>query len=204
MGESTATRDAVLLRPLWQDFAGTLTLCTAAGLAPVVLALAVLSQGTLVFHTVIGAALIAVLGTASAGLRVRTASLEIAADGIREHHYFGRTVLTPAPDVAVVLVVDVASGSGSARQIFVLDAGGRTRVRVSARFWEPGVIETLAAAYPVEVVRVSGPISVREFRRAYRPRLRWHERHLWVITAGTCALALLVLVPALAATTTLH
>lgn len=205
MTDTTATRETVLLRPLWRRFARSVTWSTVAGIAPVLLALGALTLGTPVVPLLAAGAAAAVLLAALIGLRVRSVFLELRPEGIREGGFFGAISETPLDEIVAVLIVDVFTGStmGSARQVFVLDAGGRTRVRVHARYWEAGTAEAIAAAYPARVAQVPGPVSRREFRRAYAPHLSWHERHPWLTTVVVGAASLGVLVPLISAVTTL-
>jgi hypothetical protein len=192
----TTTRERVLLRPLWRPFARSVTWSTVAAVAPVLLALGVLTVGTPLFAIVAACAVGTVLLAVLIGVRVRSVFLELHPDRIREGFYVGGSRTTPRSEITAVLIADVFTGStlGSARQVLVLDAAGRTRVRVHARYWEAGTVDAIAAAFPARVARVPGPVSRREFRRAYAPHLSWPERHPVIMgtAVGLAALALLV------------
>ncbi|THG33019.1 hypothetical protein [Naasia lichenicola] len=171
-----------MLRPLVGHLSNRYGLSAALLVAPPIIALYALTipRGTWPYILVLHATITATILLLSRG--VRRAKLRITADGIKETGFFGRPVFTPRTDIASTVVVSVTDGNSPTayKQLFVLDALERTRIRLRGQFWGEDAIEAVVHAFDVPTLRVSEPTTMADLRGTYGDKLYWHERHpIW-------------------------
>lgn len=117
--------------------------------------------------------------------RLKAAGLVLAPDGIREREYFSAMVFTPVAAIASVVVVKLCDSYGEqvSRQLFMLDAEGRTLLRLRGQLWHRTDFDRIAEFYPVPLRVVEPALTWREFRRDFGCNLdRWERRP--VLTAS--------------------
>ena len=193
----TGSRRTLVLRPLWGRFALTGTVTIGAVVLPPFLALywlTVPTGGWLVIAEIHAVTLAVVtLGTT----RVARAVIIIDETGIRSRGFFGRLVRTPPSAIDSILLVRVLAGSslGTSTQLFVLDAAGRTRLRMGGLFWAPEALAAVERALDVPVQRVPAPLTRRELRLRFWSNLYWYERHPQVLFPALTVLCAVVATP---------
>lgn len=131
--------------------------------------------------------------------RLRGAGIRLSDDGIREREYFSRMVFTSADTVASVIVIRLRDSNSDeiSNQLFIVDAAGRTLLRLRGQLWHPHDLNQVMNFYAVPVLRVDAPMTWPQLRRSYGRNLDRWERHP-VLTIGALALAfILVMVPVL-------
>jgi len=117
---------------------------------------------------------------------------ELSGNGI-----FSPVVRVRVDDIAEVIVVPTHVGvqSEPAVQYLMLDASGRRLFRLRGNYWNEADVEELLEALPVEPVRVTKPMRLREFWKAYPGSAYWFEDKPWLQVLGIAAmLAVVVLV----------
>lgn len=119
-----------------------------------------------------------VLLFAAVAQRLKAACLVLAPDGIREREYLSRMVFTPVEAIAIVIVVKLADsyGDDASRQLFMLDAEGRTLLRLRGPLWHSAEFDRVIEFYPVPVRFVEPVMTWPEFRRTFGSNLSWWER----------------------------
>jgi hypothetical protein len=186
-----------VVHPLWSRFALTGSLTVGLVIVPPFAALYWLTVPTggwpviLAIHAVTLA--VATLGS----LRVRHAVIKIDERGIRERGYLGRLVVTPPSDVASIVVVRVLLGSSveTTTQLFVLDAAGRTRLRMRGQYWSAEALRAVEAALDAPVQRIDSPLTREELLAAFGRNLYWYERHAGPAFTALAAVCAAVAVP---------
>jgi hypothetical protein len=125
---------------------------------------------------------------------LKGAGVALAPDGIREREYFSPMVFTPVEAIASVIVVKLCDSYGHhvSRQLFMIDAEGRTLLRLRGQLWHPSDLKLVADFYSVPVRRVEPAMTWPEFRRDYGRNLVWWERHP-IMTNLTLALVFIVI-----------
>lgn len=102
------------------------------------------------------------------------------------------------PRAVVKAAVDVPLFSEerleSHRQLFLLDARGRTIVRMNGQWWSDDQLAAVAAHFDVPLDTIAESMSVRELRRTRAVQLEWWERHPAIgflaaaaVVSGGCA-----------------
>src|SRR4051812_47173559 len=132
MNVHAGQRQALVLRPLWGRFALNGSVTVGLMVLPPFLSLYWLTAaaGGWLVIAAIHAVTLSVIALGALG--VRSAVITIDERGIRERGYFGRLIVTPASEIDSLLIVRVLAGSSQSTttQLFVLDAEGRTRLRM--------------------------------------------------------------------------
>lgn len=133
--------------------------------------------------------------------RLKAAGLLLSPDGIREREYFSRLVFTPVEDIATVMVVKLTDSYGDdvSRQLFMLDAAGRTVLRLRGQLWHAADFNRVIDFYPVPVRHIEPEMGWREFRRTFGSNLARWERHPVLTNTGLVAAFVLIAVSTLLA-----
>ncbi|GAB3138143.1 hypothetical protein [Marisediminicola antarctica] len=116
---------------------------------------------------------------AAVGQRLKGAGVALAPDGIRERAYLGRVVFTPVDLVASVIVIQVFDSLSNeiSHQLFMLDADGRTVLRLRGQLWHRADLTRITSFYSVPVHAPNEVLTWREVRRDHGSKLSWFERH---------------------------
>jgi hypothetical protein len=197
MSAQSGQRQAVVLHPLWRRFARNGSVTVGLMILPPFAALYWLTAptGGWPWIALIHAVTVSVITLGAIG--ARSARITIDERGIRERGYFGRLIATPMSEIDSVLVVRVLAGSSqtTATQLFVLDAGGRTRLRMRGQFWSAEAIATVERVLDVPVQRIPAPLTRRELRLAFRSNLSAYERHPHLVFSTLAAVSAAVATP---------
>jgi hypothetical protein len=132
--------------------------------------------------------------------RLKGAGILLAPDGIREREYLSRMVFTPVASIASVVVVKLRDSNSDAvsQQMFMVDAGGNTRLRMRGPMWHAADLWRVIDYYAIPVRIVDTPMTWSELRRSpYRRNVTNWERHPIVTLLGLVGLFAAVMIPAL-------
>ena len=101
----------------------------------------------------------------------------------------------PLDRVSTVTIVPTYVGQAPepVTQLLVRDAAGHRLFRMRGNFWNPGDLNAIAAALPVQTSVVKEPISLREFYRLYPGSAYWFENRP-VMRVAVVVLAMLLVV----------
>ena len=116
---------------------------------------------------------------------------------------FSRMVRVPLDRIASVIFVQTYVGQAPepVTQLLVRDSAGRPLFRMRGSFWHSADLYELADALPVIPVRVSEPMSIEEFFRAYPGSAYWFEnRPILRLVAIAAAVAAIIAVAGLVMT----
>jgi len=130
--------------------------------------------------------------------RLKGAGVALATDGIRERAYAGRVVFTPVDLVSSVTLIRVFDSLSNeiSQQLFLVDADGRTVLRLRGQLWHPADLTRIMSFYSVPVHAPQEVLTWREVRRDHGSKLSWFERHA-LLTRALLVLGFLALaVPA--------
>ncbi|MCY7326846.1 MAG: hypothetical protein LH605_12080 [Microbacteriaceae bacterium] len=172
----------------------------AAVTLPVFLTLYVLTVPAGRWAPFVGAHVGLLLLFALAAQRLKGAGVALAPDGIRERAYFGRVVFTPVDLVASVILIQVFDSLSNdiSHQLFIVDANGRTLLRLRGQLWHPTDLKRIASFYSVPVHAPAEVVTWRELRRDHGSKLSWFERHALLTRALLVLGFLAVAVPSYA------
>ena len=122
---------------------------------------------------------------AAAVQRLKEAGVALASDGICERAYFGRVVFTPVDLVASVMLIKVFDSLSNdiSLQLFLVDADGRTVLRLRGQLWHRADLTHITNFYSVPIHAPVEVLTWRELRRDHGSRLSWFERHALVTRA---------------------
>ncbi|GAB3127510.1 hypothetical protein [Glaciibacter psychrotolerans] len=152
-------------------------------------------HGTWVPFALAHAALVLLFALAAA--RLRGAGIRLLPSGIRERAYFSRMVFTPVDRIDSVIVVKLRDtySDDVAPQLFIVDAQGRTLLRMRSQMWYPDDFTTAIHYYSVPVQSVEPVLSWAELRQSYGGNLSRWERHPVVTILAAAVVFMLVTVP---------
>lgn len=139
-----------------------------------------------------------------AARRLSGAGIALAADGIREREYFSGMVFTPVEAIASVVVVRVRKSNSDdvSEQVFMLDAEGRTLLRLRSQMWHAADLNQMINFYAVPIRRDEAALSWSQLRHLHGRNLDRWERHPIVTVSALALLILVVMVPLLIGTLT--
>ncbi|BDI21504.1 hypothetical protein [Herbiconiux sp. L3-i23] len=195
--------ESVSLRPLFVRVAGTAYLSSLLALLPPFVSLYFLTIPSGTWPTVVVTNVIVVVALYVGITQMRSARVTFTPDAIIELGYLGRTVRTPRTDLAKICVAEVYNGRSldTLTNVFFLDAGGRTRLRLRGQFWGDKNIAAAIDAYELPVDRIPEPMARSELRHRYRQNLYLYERRPSLTYAAGAAALLVVATPLVAALT---
>ena len=98
---------------------------------------------------------------------------------ITEHGAFRLSRRATADRVASAALLTVYDNTSLRRrhQLFLLDADGRTLLRMRGEHWSDAHMRTVSAHFDVPVSESTEPVTTRELRRQRGDQLSWRERH---------------------------
>ncbi|WP_210480929.1 hypothetical protein [Naasia sp. SYSU D00948] len=136
--------------------------------------------------------------------RLRGAGVVLDADGIYERAYLRSTVFTPRQLVAEVLVIPVHRTllDEVTHQLFMVDAAGRTLLRMRGQLWHRRDLYAAAHHFDVPVRVLEPALTWAQLRRSpYRRNLERFERHPLITATSLAVLTVAVITPVLAVVT---
>lgn len=185
---------ATVLRPVSGGRSPLVAPVIAAFLPADIAAIVVAANGGNVVLALFGVALTLCVGLKLIWLFAQT-RLQLDPGVLTEYGMFRSRRATAQRVASAALVTVYDEGSLQPRpQLFLLDAAGRTLLRMRGRYWTDDQMRTVAGHFDVPVSEVLEPITRRELRILHGPRLSWTERHnvastVLLVSAGvaTCA-----------------
>jgi len=200
MRRRLAEGETIVVRPLFSWLAGTVYWASALALAPPFATLYAVGWGSpgigsvVLLNAIVAVVLLAFI------LRVRSTRLIFAPDSITEVRYLGGRTVTPISELASVRVLQLYNGRSfeTTKQIFFLDAAGRTRVRLRGQFWDASDMNRSAHAYDLPVEMVEEPVSRADLRQRYGKNLYLYERYPFATYVVGAAVALSIATPLIA------
>jgi hypothetical protein len=141
-------------------------------------------QGT--WAAVLAAHVLVILGCVLVGLRQLTIFAEVRDGRLRGNGIFSPVEQVELARIARVDLVDtyVSLVPSPVRQLLVRDTEGRRLFRMRGNFWTPGDLERIAEALPVAATKVTEPIDLHDFFRAYPGSAYWFEDKRAVTVIG--------------------
>ncbi|MCU1474895.1 MAG: hypothetical protein JWQ92_2963 [Amnibacterium sp.] len=171
----------VTLQPFRQRYWLPIVGSLVAAVVPVyITAFVIASTGGRIVPVSVAAAVTLVIA-ALVAWRFSRARLVLQAGGMVEHGLLGRTRTTPREAVAsaVLLALYDTQSVQTRRQLFVLDAGERTLLRMSGASWSDQHMRTVLRHFDVLVETIDTPMTLHDLRHTRPGILRWSERHPW-------------------------
>ena len=154
--------------------------------------------GILVAHCVV----IAICG----GILIRqlTVHTRVTATHIQGNGIFTPMVVVPLADVHQALIVKTFTGDSpdTVEQLLLRDESGHRLYRMRGNYYEPGILQEVAAALPIETCVVDEAMPVKRFFSEYPGAEYWFEnkpalRIIWIPVGILLALAVAALIAGL-------
>jgi len=126
------------------------------------------------------------IGCVLVGVRQLTVFTEVRGGRLRGNGIFSPIEEVEFARIARVDLIETYVGliPSPVRQLLVRDADGRRLYRMRGNFWRPGDLDAVADALPVTATKVTEPIDLRDFFRAYPGSAYWFEnRRAVTVTA---------------------
>ncbi|HEY8589377.1 MAG TPA: hypothetical protein VIL55_07490 [Naasia sp.] len=177
----------------------------AALTVPVFAVLYILTVPTGGWPPILLAHLVLVALFAAVELRLRNSRIRLTPTTIEERAYVQSEVRTPADQVAGVVLLDLYRGTsdGTNRQLFLVDAAGRTLLRMRGQLWDPAHLRAVATFYRVPITQAPVALTWKEARRSrFAGNFERWERHPRIVAGVVAVSGILLAVPVLAAITT--
>lgn len=204
-GADADVRAALVAKPTrarWADAYAVFTAITVPLFGTLYLLTA--PAGPWVAVAVAHAVLIAVF--AALELRLRRSGVRLTPTILEERSWLRSAVSTPAEQVAGVLLLDIYRGltDGTHRQLFLIDADGRTLLRMRGQLWSKADLAAVAAYYAVPITDPGRPMTWKSVRRSkFAVNLERWERRPRLVATVLGVVGVIVVVPVLAIATQL-
>jgi hypothetical protein len=128
------------------------------------------------------------------GVRQLTVFTEVRGGRLRGNGIFSPIEEVELARIARVDLVETYVGliPSPVRQLLVRDADGRRLFRMRGNFWPAGDLDAIADALPVTPIKVTEPIDLRDFFRAYPGSAYWFENRRAVIVVAVALGGLII------------
>lgn len=113
--------------------------------------------------------------------RFSRARLVLDEEGVTEYGLLSRPRRTARADAASALSLALYDPQSvqTRRQLFILDAAERTRLRMSGGSWTDQHMTTVLRHLDVLLETIDNPMTLGDLRQTRPALLRWSERHPW-------------------------